>query len=166
MFKKIVAITLLINMSLVAQANDIKEYKFIMQEYEPFNWTDGDTLKGGMLEVAKRVCLNMKITCRFESLPMKRVISMLEDGYTTAVLSLVENADRASFTTLSIPVVGSNMSYFGIIGTFKKVNSLNDLAGATVGTVSSSSAEKTVLAHQAKNWQTRSYWRNWNTDCA
>jgi polar amino acid transport system substrate-binding protein len=148
--KKILVATLILLIHSVTLAKDKKEYSFIMQEYAPFNWTDGDTLKGGMLEVVKGICQKMKITCKFASLPMKRVISMLEDGSTDAVLSLLPNSDREAFTILSSPIINSNMSYFAVKGTFKKTKNLLDLNGATVGAVATSSAEKMALSHKEK----------------
>lgn len=125
-----------------------KEYTFIGLEYEPFNWTDGGTHKGGMLEVVKNVCNKMKIKCKFEFIPMKRVIKMLEDGSTDGVLSLIPNSDREAFATLSVPIIRSNISYFAVKGTFKKIKKLEDLNGATVGALAASSAEKIALTHK------------------
>lgn len=125
-----------------------KEYLFIGQEYEPFNWTEGGTLKGGMLEVVKSLCSKMSIICKFESVPMKRLIQMLENGSTDGVLSLIPNSDREAYTTLSIPIIHSNMSYFAVKGTLKKIKRLDDLSGATVGTLAASSAEKIALTHK------------------
>lgn len=123
-------------------------YKFIMQEYEPFNWTENGQVYGGMYEVTKMICHRMKISCSFEALPMKRVISMLEEGSTHGVLSLIENSNRASFTILSDPIIDSKMSYFSLNDSFKKVTSLSQLKGGKVGVVETSSAEKLVEKHR------------------
>lgn len=123
-------------------------YKFIMQEYQPFNWTENGQVYGGMYEVVKTVCTKLKISCSFEALPMKRVITMLEDGSIHGVLSLIENSNRASFTILSEPIIDSKMSYFSLSESFKKVKSLDQLKGAKVGVVETSSAQKLVEKHQ------------------
>jgi len=125
-----------------------KEYKFIGLEYEPFNWADDGANKGGMLEVVKNVCNKMKIKCKFEIIPMKRVLKMLEDGSTDGVLSLIPNSDREAYTTLSVPIIRSNISYFAVKGTFKKIKKLENLNGATVGALAASSAEKIALTHK------------------
>jgi ABC-type amino acid transport substrate-binding protein len=118
-----------------------------MQEYEPFNWISDAVPSGGMYEVVKEVCTKLKIKCNFQSLPMKRVIAMLSDGETDGVLSLIPNSDRDTFAELSVPSIESNMSYFAKKGHFKKAKKLRSLAGATVGVVETSSAEKMVQAH-------------------
>jgi polar amino acid transport system substrate-binding protein len=142
----LIAIIFVWTFSAAAQA--VKVYKFIMQEYEPFNWTVDNVHHGGMIDVTKKICDNLKIVCKFESLPMKRVITMLSNGETDAVLSLIPNSDRDSFTELSAPIIGSNMSYFSIKGDYTKTSQLNDLDGATVGVVALSSGEKIARDHQ------------------
>ena len=127
-------------------ANGKKEYRFIGQQYEPFNWSDDGTLKGGMLEVVKNVCNKMSIKCKFESVPLKREFKMLRDGSTDGVLSINPDTDPEASTTLSVPIIHSNLSYFAVKGAF--IKRLDDLNGATVGVLASSGAEKIALIHK------------------
>jgi polar amino acid transport system substrate-binding protein len=129
-------------------AKEEKVYKFIGQEYEPFNWTEADKFKGGMYDVVKKACEKMKIKCSFESIPMKRVIAMLEDGSTDGVMSLLKNPDREAYSVISTPIISSNMSYFGVKGKFKNIKKLEELKGSTVGAVQTSTAEKIALVHK------------------
>lgn len=129
-------------------SKDEKQYMFFGQEYKPFSWAEDGRLMGGMVQVVKRVCGKMNIKCKFESVPIKRQIQMLESGLTDGVLNFIPNSDRDAYSTLSIPVIQSNMSYFAVKGTFKPIKSLEELNGATVGALAASSAEKIALTHK------------------
>jgi polar amino acid transport system substrate-binding protein len=135
-------ITLGLSNASFAAESSAKTYKFIGQEYEPFNWTEGSKPTGGMVDVVLAACKRMKINCDIDMYPMKRAIEMLQEGTAVGMLSLVKNPDRESYATLSDPIIMSNMSFFAVKGTFSKITKIEDMKGATVGAVSSSSAAK------------------------
>ena len=142
MIKKILVISFI--MAMASSFSHSKEYKFIGQDYEPFNWLENDKMQGGMFEVVRSACLKMKVSCSFDILPMKRVTMMLEDGTTDGVLSLIQNSDREKYSVLSIPIIRSSMSLHAIKNSYSKKVKLADLKNATIGVTSSSSAAKIV----------------------
>ncbi|MES2951005.1 MAG: transporter substrate-binding domain-containing protein [Pseudomonadota bacterium] len=125
-----------------------KDLSFVGQDYPPFNWNEGGEVKGGMVEVMKKACEKLKHNCKFGIVPLARAMQMLEEGSIDGVLSLIPNADRAKFANFSPTLVVSNLSYFGAKGKAKKVGSLNDLEGWTVGAVRASSSLKLAVANQ------------------
>ncbi len=121
-----------------------KDYKFIGQDYEPFNWKEDGKMQGGMFEVVSAACLKMHENCSFDILPMKRVTKMLEEGMTDGVLSLIKNSDREKYSVLSTPIIKSAMSLHALKDSYPKKLKLKDFKKATVGVTSSSSAAKLV----------------------
>lgn len=133
---------------LLATPATAKDLSFVGQEYPPFNWTEGGEVKGGMVDVIKKACEKLKHNCKFGIVPLARAIKMLEDGTADGVLSLIPNAERSAFAHFSPPIVVSNLAYFGSKGKVKKVASLKDLEGWTVGAVRASSSLKMATEHQ------------------
>ena len=133
---------------LVATPAMARDLSFVGQEYPPFNWIEGGEVKGGMVEVLKKACEKLKHTCKFSILPLARAVQMLEDGSADGVMSLIPNADRAKFANFSPTVVVSNLGYFGVKGKTRKLNSLKDMEGWTVGAVRASSSLKLAIENQ------------------
>ncbi|MDT8991818.1 transporter substrate-binding domain-containing protein [Curvibacter sp. APW13] len=125
-----------------------KDLTLVAQEYPPFNWSEGGELKGGMVEVMKRVCERLKYQCTFSSVPLARGIMMLQDGSADGMLSLIPNAERSAYAHFSPTVVVSKVSYFGARDKFPKVHALKDLDGWTVGGVRASSSLNIAKEHQ------------------
>jgi polar amino acid transport system substrate-binding protein len=125
-----------------------KDLSFVGQEYPPFNWVDGGEVKGGMVEVLKKACEKLKHNCKFSILPLARAVKMLEDGSADGVMSLIPNADRAKYANFSPTIVVSNLAYFGVKGKTKKVGSLKDMEGWTIGAVRASSSLKLATENQ------------------
>ncbi|MBC7714885.1 MAG: transporter substrate-binding domain-containing protein [Rhizobacter sp.] len=125
-----------------------KDYKFVGQTYEPFNWEQNGKVKGGMVEVVISACLKMHVKCSFEILPMKRQMGMLEKGTVDGVLSLIKNSDRESYSTLSVTIIKSNICLHARKGTFSKIVNATELNGTLIGATSTSSAAK--IAEQIK----------------
>ena len=135
---------LIIVVFILSQSVESREYYFIGQDYEPFNWIEDGKLRGGMVDIVRSACEKMKVKCRFDILPMKRVTMKLEEGSTDGVLSLIKNPDREKYSTLSVTIIKSSMSLHAIKGVYDKQLKLSDLKGVTVGVTSSSSAAKLV----------------------
>lgn len=133
---------------LVATPAMAKDLSFVGQEYPPFNWSEGGEVKGGMVDVLKKACEKLKHTCKFSIVPLARAVQMLEDGGVDGVMSLIPNADRAKFANFSPTVVVSNLAYFGVKGKTKKVSSLKDMEGWTIGAVRASSSLKLAVENQ------------------
>ncbi|MDP3653433.1 MAG: transporter substrate-binding domain-containing protein [Rhodoferax sp.] len=129
-----------------------KDLVFVGQDYPPFNWAEGNEVKGGMAEVMKKACEKLRYNCKFSIVPLARAIKMLEDGSADGgadgVMSLIPNAERGAFATFSPTLVVSTLAYFGSKGKVKKVGSLKELDGWTVGVARASTSSKMVLEHK------------------
>lgn len=133
---------------LVATPAMAKDLSIVGQEYPPFNWSEGGEVKGGMVEVMKKACEKLKVNCKFGIVPLARAVKMLEEGTADGVMSLIPNAERATYANFSPTLVVSNLAYFGAKGKAKPVSALKDLEGWTVGAVRASSSLKIALENQ------------------
>lgn len=133
---------------LVATPAMAKDLSIVGQEYPPFNWSEGGEVKGGMVEVMKKACDKLKYNCKFGIVPLARAVKMLEEGTADGVMSLIPNAERATYANFSPTLVVSNLAYFGAKGKAKPVSALKDLEGWTVGAVRASSSLKIALENQ------------------
>lgn len=126
-------------------ANDLV---FVGQDYPPFNWVEAGEVKGGMVEVMNKACEKLKYNCKFAIVPLARGIRMLEAGTADGVMSLIPNAERAVYADFSPTIAVTNLTYFGLKGKVKKVDSLKDLEGWTVGAVRASTSLKIARENQ------------------
>lgn len=124
------------------------ELTLLGQEYPPFNWSEDGQLKGGMVEVLRAACDKLQYRCHFGSVPLARAIKMLEWGEADAVMSLIPNAERASFAYFSPAIVADSLAYFGIKGAAARANNLHELENWTVGAVRGSHSLKRARENQ------------------
>lgn len=129
-----------------------KDLVFVGQDYPPFNWAEGSEIKGGMVEVLKKACDKLHVNCKFGIVPLARAIKMLEDGSAEGgadgVMSLIPNAERGAFANFSPTLVVSTLGYFGVKGKVKKIATLKELDGWTIGVARASTSSKMVLEHK------------------
>lgn len=125
-----------------------KDLSFLGQDYPPLNWVEAGEVKGGMFEVMNKACEKLKHNCKFSIVPLARAMKMLEAGTTDGVMSLIPNAERAVYANFSPVIVTTNLTYFGLKGKVKKVDSLRDLEGWTVGAVRASTSLKIAIENQ------------------
>jgi ABC-type amino acid transport substrate-binding protein len=139
----LVLTTLLISASAMA-----KDLWFVGQDYPPFNWAEAGEVKGGMVEVMLKACEKLKHNCKFAIVPLARGVRMLEAGTTDGVMSLIPNVERATYANFSPVIVVTNIAYYGLKGKVKKVDSLKDLEGWTVGAVRAATSLKIARENQ------------------
>ncbi len=145
---RLVSLTALAMALLAAAPVRAKDLNIVGQEYPPFNWVEGGTVKGGMVDVLKKACEKLKFNCNFSIVPLARAMQMLEEGSTDAVMSLIPNPERAVFSQFTPTLVVQKMGYFGVKGKVKPVTDLKDMAGWSVGAVRGSTSLKMAKEHQ------------------
>ncbi len=101
-----------------------------------------------MVEVMSTACEKLGHNCKFAIVPLARGIRMLEAGTADGVMSLIPNAERAGYANFSPAIAVTNLTYFGLKGKVKKVESLKDLEGWTVGAVRASTSLKIAKENQ------------------
>lgn len=124
-----------------------KEYTFAGQDFPPFNWQEGTEVTGGMTEIMKQVCGDLKIKCKFLILPVSRVLKMVEVGELDGAISFGFRADRTAYSDASPSIVKSSVSYMGTPKT-PKIAKISDLAGWTIGTLRDSTTGKIAAQHK------------------
>ncbi len=135
---------------LVAWPAAATELTIVGQEYPPFNWNSRGHLRGGMVDVMRAACERLHYTCNFQTFPLARAMKMLEMGEIDAVMSLIPNAERASFAHFSPALVVDNLGYFGVRGTATRVSGLHELAHWTIGGVRGSNSLRRARLNQAQ----------------
>ena len=144
-----ILVALLVGSPTVGLAKDLV---FVGQDYPPFNWAEGNEVKGGMVEVMKKACEKLHFNCKFGIVPLARAVQMLKDGSADGgadgVMSLIPSAERAAFATFSPTLVVSTLAYFGAKGKVKKVATLKELDGWSIGVARASTSSKMVLEHK------------------
>jgi len=144
--KKIWTFGLLLSLSTMTAA---KEFHFAGQDYPPFNWEENGQVTGGMVDVMRKVCNELKHKCHFTIVPLARAMKMLEEGNIDGVLSLIPNPERQVYAYFSPAIIVTDMSYLGVKGA-SKVSTIKELAGWNIGAVRSSSSLKMAKKHNAE----------------
>lgn len=129
--------------SLTSVARDMV---FVGQDYPPFNYEDGGKVTGGMHDIVKKACDDLKHNCTFKIIPLARATKMMEDGEVDGVISLIANPERAVYSNFSPTIIITTVSYLGKKGA-PKLSTIKDLSGWTVGGVRASSSLKMVQKH-------------------
>jgi ABC-type amino acid transport substrate-binding protein len=87
-----------------------------------------------------------KDNCTVDIVPLKRAMTLLENGEIHGVISLLKNAERDGFANISPTVIKSDMIY--VTASDKaKAGSVAELKGWTIGAVASSSSAKIATAN-------------------
>lgn len=118
-----------------------KDYKFVGQDYPPFNWLENNKPTGAMVEIVEAMCAITKDTCTTEIWPLKRAMTSLEAGEINGVMALLKNPDRDGFGNFVPGLIKSDTIY--ITSNDKpSIKSVAELKGWSVGAVSLSSSLK------------------------
>lgn len=143
MIKASLVAAIVLTTSIASVARDMV---FAGQDYPPFNYEDGGKVVGGMHDIVKKACDDLKHNCTFKIIPLARATKMMEDGEVDGVLSLIANPERAVYSNFSPTIIVTTVSYMGKKGT-PKLASYKELSGWTVGGVRASSSLKIVVKH-------------------
>ncbi len=127
------AIVLLLSLAPSAQAEEVV---FVYEQYPPYEFIEDGVLKGTDVDIIREVCKRNGITPVFREVPWARAMEEVRQGASDAIFSLFRNEEREAF--LAFPEVGLSSEKNIIVsaaGGGLSVNSLEDLAGKTVGVV-------------------------------
>lgn len=134
---------------IISSYGQARDMTFIGQDFPPFNFEENKVFTGGMVDVMKEVCIQLKHNCKFQMAPVARALKMLEDGEIDGVLSLNPNPDRDSFAISSTPIIAANIVYMAPKeNKVPKFANIKELAGWTVAGVRASSVIKSAKQHQ------------------
>lgn len=121
------------------------------QDYPPFNWEDNKEVKGGMVDVMKDMCRQLKHTCKFQIVNLARGLKMLEDGEVDIFMSLFKNPERENFAAFSPDIITTDIVYAAKSENKNpKFKSAEDLAGVTAAGVRNASSTKVYLLKDAE----------------
>jgi len=89
-----------------------EDYKFVTEEFPPFNFNENDKAAGPMPEVIQAICAEIKKTCSITVLPWRRALEMAESGEATGIFSVVDVPVRREKFFMLAPVFRSAYAFF------------------------------------------------------
>ncbi len=130
-------IVLLVMMALYCvPAAGAESLTFVMESYEPYEYTEAGAFKGIDVDAIRLVCERAGCEPNFVDVPWNRAMSMVKNGEADAIFSLFRTEEREAF--LVFPDEHLSLEKNVIVtakGSGVTVNSLEDLKGKTVGVV-------------------------------
>ena len=136
----------------VSNAAWSKDIKIVGQEFMPVHGStaDGKPDGGAHAEAMKRVCAKLKWNCKFEVVPLARVISMLTNGEAHFGMGLAKNAEREAIANFPNMVSQLGYTFFVKKGEAAKLTKLDDFKGKTVGVHGGSATGKDLAEQNGK----------------
>ena len=116
-------------------------------EFSPFvQKAPNGNVRGPFYEMVKDICSEMKEPCKFSVLPNKRLKFMVNDGRVDGGFAYGWNEERAKYLYYSVPFMLTEYGLFVSKTNTKKINSVKDIQGYTVGV----SGPKSNMAYSLK----------------
>lgn len=131
-FARLLTIVLLSCMSLLARAEQLR---IVTDPWAPYVYEENGEPKGIDYEVTAEVFHRLGIEVRWEFMPWRRCLLMIEQGLADGVMDIFQTAHRNSLLYYpSEPLSEVEFVLFQANARPHAVNSLDDLEGLTVGT--------------------------------
>jgi ABC-type amino acid transport substrate-binding protein len=101
---------------------------------EPFYFKNGsEGVAGTCHEIMQKLCDHEKIHCKFKIAPLPMVLEMMKSGKADATCPLSDTLDRQDYIAFSNKVFRTRFSFFAMPETAKKITTLKDLGGRSIG---------------------------------
>jgi polar amino acid transport system substrate-binding protein len=112
------------------------DFKFGMQNYPPFNYSENVKPAGPAVEILMAVCAELKKTCEIKILPFRRVFYELDNGTLDGAFPLFNTPERREKYYMTQPMLNATYGFFvrkDSTWTFDTPYSLRDKTIATYG---------------------------------
>ena len=118
---------------------------FVTEELPPFNFQNakGEIL-GPAKKIAERICVRLKVDCKFLLQPTRRMVRMSESGEANGLFTMAKNEKRLATMYYSKPYVRTAYGFFVMDKDPIKITAPNDLMGYTVVTLAPSNMYNTL----------------------
>lgn len=120
------------------------ELKFSTQDFAPFTYETDNVISGPVVEIIKKVCDQMGITCSFGLYPWTRAQMMCEKGEVNGMFLIGWNEDRAKWLYFSPPVLNTEYGLFVQSNNPLEFKSPSDMNGYTIGVYGPSNTSKSL----------------------
>lgn len=108
--------------------------KAVVTEWPPFQYSEGNQIKGVDVEILRAVFKNLNQELVIETYPWSRCVSMVQNKQADIIFTLAKNAEREEYLIFPTqPINVSENVLFILNGSDIKFNSYNDLKGLTIG---------------------------------
>ncbi|MCG7495672.1 transporter substrate-binding domain-containing protein [Vibrio sp. Of7-15] len=97
-----------------------------------------------MIELVRRVCLEMNEECTFSFLPNRRAKQYMEQGTVSGTMPLGWNTERDQWMYFSAPLLTTTYSFYAQEESAFTFNQLSDLEGKTIGVFGPSNTQYTL----------------------
>lgn len=124
-------------------------YVVVGHDFEPYYFKAGSVgIQGACYEVVQKLCQMEKIHCKFKIAPFRKYLTMLKNGEADIGCPLAESPQRRSVYYFSEKIFATRYAFFGTPEYAKKVKTYDDLKGLSVGVMSPSLTEVSLLKAQ------------------
>lgn len=124
-------------------------YVVIGHDFEPYYFKAGsEGIQGACYEIVQKLCQMEKIHCRFKLAPFRKFLTMLKNGDADIGCPLAESPQRRSVYYFSEKIFATRYAFFGAPEYVNKIKTYDDLKGLSVGVISPSLTEVSLLKAQ------------------
>lgn len=102
------------------------QFKFITEEYQPYNFTENATIIGFTPELLKEICNNMNIPFEVETLPWDEGYDLVQQLDNAVLFSTVLNADRKKLFKWAGPIASIKWMFYSNVESQIELKSLED----------------------------------------
>jgi len=129
------------------------ELNFNTEEFPPFNYSEEGILLGPSVEILRRICLEMKITCNVQSRPWRQAEIEVRIGKVQGIFVLAKTEKLEKWLSFSPPLLKTEYGFFVRKSDSLRFKNLTDLVGYRVGVYGPSDTSKYLnqLIEQMKN---------------
>ncbi|WP_460031879.1 substrate-binding periplasmic protein [Megalodesulfovibrio paquesii] len=109
---------------------------FVMESYEPYEYTEAGAFKGFDVEAIRKLCARLDCEPHFVDVPWARATQMVQEGDAHAIFSLFKTPEREAFLVYPEERLSQERNVLVTQKGAAPITSMADLAGKTVGIVS------------------------------
>jgi len=108
----------------------------------PFTTYTNNEFNGTFHKIAKEICKNQNLECRFSTAPWKRIMNSIKEGKFDACYVVGKNKDREKWMYFSTPVAETEYGFFYVDNYQVKPTKLKDIENKVIVVHAKSNTEK------------------------
>lgn len=134
----------------LAASDSINDYTIMTEDYPPFNYSDGDDVKGLAAEIFSLTLRNLnstKTSKNFEILPWARSYKDIQSLDNTILFSMTRTAERENMFKWVGPIAPTKISIMTLKSKGIKISDFTNLGSYRIGTVRDDIGELLLLSN-------------------
>jgi len=119
-------------------------FKFITENYKPFNYVENSVIKGIAPDLLKEICIRMNIPFEVEILPWSTGYSQVQSSPNSVLFSTVLNSARKDLFKWAGPIASMDWYFYSTSSFSSSLNSLEEAkkSGIKIGVIKDYSIEQ------------------------